>query len=110
MTDIIPTVDNNQPWPCWLTLMAPPMHTAKNPRKSHVRRLKPWPALMRFFQRNATAAVPVGRSPNGGRFLLFILAAECQLPARTAATISARFRASASDASSKATSDLATQR
>ena len=40
---------------------------ANTARLIQMRRVKAWPALMRFFQSSATAGGPVGRSLNGGR-------------------------------------------
>ena len=69
----------------------------------------PTPAALARLLTNATVGEPVARNLNGGRVFFLRRAAECQLPARTAAMISARFCASARDASSNATSDLAAQ-
>src|ERR1035441_4831089 len=60
-------------------------------RLIQMRKVKAWPALMRFFQRSATAGGPVGRHANGGRLLLGFFRAACQLPERTAASFSASF-------------------
>src|SRR5207249_922904 len=88
-----------------------PAHTANDARKIQVRKVNACPALMRFFQRNATAQTPVGRSVNGGDLRFFGWAAECQTPpARTAATRSANLRDTSTEASSSATTESTTMR
>jgi hypothetical protein len=53
------------------------------------RKVKTWPALIRFFQSSAIAGWPVGFRVNGARLLLGFLPEPRQVPARTAATLSA---------------------
>src|SRR5664279_3914745 len=73
-----------------------------------MRKVKAWPALMRFFQSSATVGGPVGRSAKGGRLLLGFFRAACQLPERTAASFSASFWEAWTEASSNATFDRTT--
>src|ERR1017187_3567651 len=79
--------------------------TANTARLIQIRKVKAWPALMRFFQSSATAGEPVGPSAKGGRLLRGFFFVACQLPARTAATFSAIFWEAWTEASSNATSD-----
>src|SRR5262245_38876479 len=105
MTVKMPIVGNSQPLPDELKPIGTPAHTASNARRTHVRKVNACPALMRFFQRNATAEMPVGRRANGGDLRFLGLSAACQPPpARTAAMRSANFRDNSTEASSKATS------
>ena len=72
-------------------------------KMTHTRKVKAWPALIRFFQSSATACGPVERSVNGGRLALRLVRAARQLPARIAVTFSASFLEASTEASSKAT-------
>src|SRR5436190_16649208 len=106
MTVKMPTAGSSQPLLDELRPIGMPAHTANNARKIQVRKENACPALMRFFQRNATGAAPVGWSTNGGDMRFFGRAAECQAPpARTAAMRSANLRDNSTEASSNATSD-----
>src|SRR5581483_6378674 len=75
--------------------------TTINPIQS--RKVNICPALIRFFQNNATAGSPAGRSVNGERLRLAFREAPCQLFARAAATRAAIFCEASTDASSKLT-------
>src|SRR5947208_1788780 len=109
MTVKTPTAGNNQPLLEELRPMETPAHTAKNARKIQVRKVNACPALMRFFQRNATAEIPLGRSVNGGDLRFLGVGAACHAPpARTAAMRSANLRDNSTEASSNATSALIT--
>src|SRR5258705_209458 len=68
-----------------------------------------WSALIRFFQNNAIAGKPTGRSLNGAPFFFTAFRLPRQSPARTAATRSASLRDASTDASSNATFDRTTQ-
>src|SRR5664279_5417960 len=94
-----------RPEVCVITTVALRTNTA---RLIQMRKVKTWPALMRFFQRSATAGGPVGRNANGGRLLLGFFRAACQLTERTAASFSASFWEAWTEASSNATFDRTT--
>src|SRR5262245_7383523 len=101
----MPTAGSSQPLPTELRPIGTPPPTANSARKIQVRKVNACPALMRFFQRNATAATPVGRSAKGGDLRFLGLSADCQEPpARAAAMRSANLRDNSTDASSNATS------
>ena len=109
MTVKMPSAGSSQPFLEELRPSGRPAHTANDARKIQVRKVNACPALMRFFQRNATAQAPVGRSVNGGDLRFFGSAAKCQAPpARTAAMRSANLRDNSTEASSNATSALTT--
>jgi len=69
--------------------------------------VKNWPALIRFFQKIATAGQPSGRNSTAPLALPGFVH-RCQLPDRIAAIRSANFRDNSTDASSKATLDRMT--
>ena len=71
--------------------------------KNQARPVKNWPALIRFFQKMATAGQPSGRKRNGERLPFLGLFSACQLPERAAVIRSANFFESSTEASSKAT-------
>src|SRR2546426_12825380 len=99
MTVKIPTAGSSQPLLDELRPSGRPAHTANDARKIQVRKVNACPALMRFFQRNATAQAPVGRSVNGGGLRFLGSAAKCQAPpARTAAMRSAHLRDNSTEA------------
>src|SRR5208283_5691341 len=108
MAAIMPSIGRKPELPevCVINNVAQRANTA---RLIQMRKVKAWPALMRFFQSSATAGGPVGRSVNGGRLLLGCFCAACQLPERTAASFSASFREAWTEASSNATFDRTTQ-
>ena len=107
MSAIMPSTGRRPapPEPCVTPIEATMANTA---RLIQMRKVKAWPALMRFFQSNATAGGPVGCSRNGGRLLLGFFRAACQLPARTAASFSASFWEAWTEASSNATFERTT--
>ena len=105
MTVRMPTAGSSQPLLAELRPIGTPANNANNASKIQVRNVNACPALMRFFQRNATAETPAGRSTKGGALRFFGLSAECQPPpARTAAIRSANLRDNSTESSSNATS------
>src|SRR6266850_958397 len=99
----IPATKVNKPE---LPALAGSMTQPKTPSEARTiqsRKVKIWPALIRFFHNSAMAGGPVDRSVNGGRLGLRFVFVPRQLPARTAAVRSASFFEASTEASSKAT-------